>query len=278
MSVVLHTDRLWQLVHHIVQHCVHIISCPRFEPLWPGNFGTWFVAVRWRGNSLLIHRLPLRPLQDVGDHWSLMYPRLYTPGQVNAYLNKKIFLGCLLHSCYSSLVLFFVPWAAMQNAIRDDGKDLADHQSFAFVAQTCVLVVVSIQVSSPKSTQPAKTLSEYLRLGIFVKMSSINYCTWCLRCVWTPTTGRSWTSSLCWAVWLLTSASRSPCTATRCSSFSPPTSPSSVSQQDPDCICRGGGVRTGQQGAVGFVGAWARNSQGASQPMFITTGIKQKAI
>lgn len=52
----------------------------------------------------------------------------------------------MMHSCYSSIILFFIPWAAMQDTVRDDGKDIADYQSFAILAQTCLLVVVTIQV------------------------------------------------------------------------------------------------------------------------------------
>lgn len=53
-----------------------------------------------------------------------------------------------MHSCYSSLILFFIPWAAIYDTVRDDGKDIADYQSFALLAQTCLLFVVSIQVRS----------------------------------------------------------------------------------------------------------------------------------
>lgn len=84
--------------------------------------------------------------QDVNDRWSFQYPRLYTPGQLNMYFSKKAFLLCLLHGSYSSLILFFVPWASMQDAVRDDGKDIADYQSFAILVQTSLMVVVSTQV------------------------------------------------------------------------------------------------------------------------------------
>lgn len=86
-------------------------------------------------------------LQDVNDRWSFQYPQLYTPGQLNLYFSKKAFLRCMLHGCYSSLVLFFIPWAAMHDTVRDDGKDIADYQSFALLAQTCLLVVVGVQVT-----------------------------------------------------------------------------------------------------------------------------------
>lgn len=64
------------------------------------------------------------------------------------YFSKKAFVRCMMHSCYSSLILFFIPWAAIYDTVRDDGKDIADYQSFALLAQTCLLFVVSIQVRS----------------------------------------------------------------------------------------------------------------------------------
>ncbi|MEQ2196755.1 hypothetical protein XENOCAPTIV_011594, partial [Xenoophorus captivus] len=84
--------------------------------------------------------------QDVNDRWSFQYPQLYSPGQLNMYFSKKAFVRCMMHSCYSSLVLFFIPWCAMHDTVRDDGRDLVDYQSFALLAQTCLLVVVSAQV------------------------------------------------------------------------------------------------------------------------------------
>uniref|UniRef100_A0A3Q2QSM9 P-type ATPase C-terminal domain-containing protein n=1 Tax=Fundulus heteroclitus TaxID=8078 RepID=A0A3Q2QSM9_FUNHE len=58
------------------------------------------------------------------------------------------FVRSVMISCYTSLVLFFIPWAAMHDTVRDDGKDIADYQSFALLTQTCLLIVVSAQVRS----------------------------------------------------------------------------------------------------------------------------------
>ncbi|XP_061658131.1 probable phospholipid-transporting ATPase IM [Syngnathoides biaculeatus] len=84
--------------------------------------------------------------QDVNDRWSSQYPQLYLPGPLNIYFNKKAMVCCVIHSCYSSLVVFFVPWAAMHDTVGDNGKDIADYQSFALVVQTCLLIVVNIQM------------------------------------------------------------------------------------------------------------------------------------
>ncbi|XP_075311343.1 phospholipid-transporting ATPase ID-like isoform X1 [Odontesthes bonariensis] len=100
--------------------------------------------------NLMYTALPILGLglfdQDVNDSWSFQYPQLYSPGQLNKYFNKKAFVGCMLHSCYTSIILFFIPWAAMHNAVRDDGKEVADYSSFALLQANCVLIVMSIQI------------------------------------------------------------------------------------------------------------------------------------
>ncbi|MEQ2173117.1 hypothetical protein GOODEAATRI_028534, partial [Goodea atripinnis] len=83
--------------------------------------------------------------QDVNDRWSLKYPQLYSPGQLNKFFSKKVFVRCVMRSCYTSLVLFFIPWAAMHDTVRDDGKDIANYQSFALLLQTSLLIVMSAQ-------------------------------------------------------------------------------------------------------------------------------------
>ncbi|XP_041666161.1 probable phospholipid-transporting ATPase IM [Cheilinus undulatus] len=109
-------------------------------------YDEWFITCY----NLVYTALPVLGMslfdQDVNDRWSFQYPQLYTPGQLNQYFSKKIFVRCMMHSCYSSLILFFIPWAAMYDTVRDDGKDIADYQSFALLAQTCLLVVVNVQL------------------------------------------------------------------------------------------------------------------------------------
>ncbi|XP_043106554.1 phospholipid-transporting ATPase ID [Puntigrus tetrazona] len=109
-------------------------------------YDEWFITLY----NLVYTALPVIGLslfdQDVNDRWSFQYPHLYSPGQLNQYFSKMAFARILLHSCYSSLVLFFVPWAAMCDTVRDDGKDIADYQSFALLAQTCLLIAVSVQL------------------------------------------------------------------------------------------------------------------------------------
>ncbi|KAI4893093.1 hypothetical protein NFI96_006919 [Prochilodus magdalenae] len=84
--------------------------------------------------------------QDVNDGWSLEFPQLYVPGQLSQYFSKTAFMKCALHSCYSSLVLFFVPYATVYDSMRSDGKEAADYQSFALLTQTCLTVTVCVQL------------------------------------------------------------------------------------------------------------------------------------
>ncbi|KAM3600345.1 uncharacterized protein V6R79_021779 [Siganus canaliculatus] len=109
-------------------------------------YDEWFITCY----NMIYTALPVLGMclfdQDVNDRWSFQYPQLYVAGQQNSTFNKKAFVLSMLHSCYSSLVLFFIPMAAIQDMVRDDGKDIADYQSFALLTQTCLLFVVSIQL------------------------------------------------------------------------------------------------------------------------------------
>nr|XP_033791803.1 phospholipid-transporting ATPase ID-like isoform X2 [Geotrypetes seraphini]XP_033791812.1 phospholipid-transporting ATPase ID-like isoform X2 [Geotrypetes seraphini]XP_033791822.1 phospholipid-transporting ATPase ID-like isoform X2 [Geotrypetes seraphini]XP_033791829.1 phospholipid-transporting ATPase ID-like isoform X2 [Geotrypetes seraphini]XP_033791838.1 phospholipid-transporting ATPase ID-like isoform X2 [Geotrypetes seraphini] len=109
-------------------------------------YDEWYITLY----NLVYTSLPVLGMslcdQDVDDHWSMEHPLLYEPGQMNRYFNKKEFVKCVIHGIYSSLILFFVPYGAMYDAVRDDAKAISDYQSFALMAQTCLLLVVSIQI------------------------------------------------------------------------------------------------------------------------------------
>uniref|UniRef100_A0A673C2L3 Phospholipid-transporting ATPase n=1 Tax=Sphaeramia orbicularis TaxID=375764 RepID=A0A673C2L3_9TELE len=102
-------------------------------------YDEWFITLY----NLMYTALPVLGMslfdQDVNDLWSFQHPQLYMPGQLNLYFSKKAFFKCALHSCYSSLVIFFIPYLAMNDTVRDDGKDVADYQSFALLTQTCLM-------------------------------------------------------------------------------------------------------------------------------------------
>ncbi|XP_069780393.1 phospholipid-transporting ATPase ID isoform X2 [Narcine bancroftii] len=110
-------------------------------------YDQWFITLY----NLVYTSLPVLGLslfdQDLNDRWSMAYPRLYEPGQLNLYFSKLEFVKCVIHGVYSSLVLFFIPYGALAEAVRDDGKTISDYQSFALIAQTCLLVSVTLQVA-----------------------------------------------------------------------------------------------------------------------------------
>ncbi|KAH1169000.1 phospholipid-transporting ATPase ID-like isoform X1 [Mauremys mutica] len=109
-------------------------------------YDQWFITLY----NLVYTSLPVLGMslfdQDVDDRWSMQFPHLYEPGQQNRYFNKIEFVKCVLHGTYSSLILFFIPYGAMYDTVRSDGKAIADYQSFALMAQTCLLIVVSVQI------------------------------------------------------------------------------------------------------------------------------------
>ncbi|KAM8865930.1 phospholipid-transporting ATPase ID-like [Synchiropus picturatus] len=109
-------------------------------------YDEWFITLY----NLVYTALPVLGMslfdQDVNDVWSFQHPQLYIPGQLNLYFSKTTFFKCALHSCYSSLVLFFIPYAAVHDTVRGDGREVADYQSFALLTQTCLLFAVTIQL------------------------------------------------------------------------------------------------------------------------------------
>ncbi|XP_028282199.1 phospholipid-transporting ATPase ID isoform X2 [Parambassis ranga] len=85
--------------------------------------------------------------QDVPDHRGLEYPKLYEPGQLNLLFNKREFFICITQGIYTSVVLFFVPYAILSDATQSTGVPLADYQTFAVTTATALVIVVSVQIA-----------------------------------------------------------------------------------------------------------------------------------
>lgn len=83
----------------------------------------------------------------MADQRSLEFPKLYEPGQLNLLFNKKEFFICITQGIYTSVVLFFVPYAVLSNATQSSGMPLADYQTFAVTTATTLVIVVSVQVT-----------------------------------------------------------------------------------------------------------------------------------
>lgn len=87
-------------------------------------------------------------MQDVNDKLSIQYPRLYTPGHLDLFFNKKVFAQSVLEGFLTSLVLFFIPYGAYQDAINSEGLDVSGHKAFGLVVASCLIVTVTLRVIS----------------------------------------------------------------------------------------------------------------------------------
>ncbi|XP_032906520.1 probable phospholipid-transporting ATPase IM [Amblyraja radiata] len=109
-------------------------------------YDQWFITLY----NIVYTSLPVLAMgifdQDVNEQKSLVYTRLYEPGQLNLLFNKREFFICIIHGVYTSIVLFFVPYGAFCDSTRDDGQHLSDYQSFAVTVATSLVMVVSVQI------------------------------------------------------------------------------------------------------------------------------------
>ncbi|XP_066966189.1 probable phospholipid-transporting ATPase IM isoform X5 [Macrobrachium rosenbergii] len=84
--------------------------------------------------------------QDVNAKNSIKFPRLYTPGLLNALFNKREFFRSALHGFLTSCVLFFIPFGAYYNGMDQEGRSMADQQTFGSVVATILVIVVTMQM------------------------------------------------------------------------------------------------------------------------------------
>ncbi|XP_046715041.1 phospholipid-transporting ATPase ID isoform X4 [Silurus meridionalis] len=109
-------------------------------------YDQWFITLF----NIVYTSLPVLAMglfdQDVNEQYSLRYPNLYQPGQLNLLFNKRKFFMCTIQGIYTSFVLFFIPYGAFLCAVRDDGSHISDQQSFAVTIATSLVIVVSVQI------------------------------------------------------------------------------------------------------------------------------------
>ncbi|XP_041083017.1 probable phospholipid-transporting ATPase IM isoform X2 [Polyodon spathula] len=109
-------------------------------------YDQWFITLF----NIVYTSLPVLAMglfdQDVNEQSSLEHPRLYEPGQLNVLFNKHKFFICTAQGVYTSIVLFFIPYAVFLDTVRDDGSHISDHQSFAVTIATSLVIVVSVQI------------------------------------------------------------------------------------------------------------------------------------
>ena len=95
-------------------------------------------------------RLCVMWVQDVNEEYSLRYPRLYTPGHLDLLFNKKVFAQSVAEGIITSLVLFFIPYGAFQDAMKPDGSDIGGHKAFGVTVASILIVAVTLRVSAQR--------------------------------------------------------------------------------------------------------------------------------
>ncbi|XP_044515985.1 probable phospholipid-transporting ATPase IM [Gracilinanus agilis] len=110
-------------------------------------YDQWFITLF----NIVYTSLPILAMgifdQDVSEQNSMEYPNLYIPGQLNLLFNKSKFFICIAHGVYTSFALFFIPYGVFYNLAGEDGKHIADYQSFAVTIATSLVIVVSVQIA-----------------------------------------------------------------------------------------------------------------------------------
>ena len=87
-------------------------------------------------------------LQDVNDENSIKYPKLYYPGHLDLFFNKKVFMFSLMEGVITSAILFFIPFGAFYGSIAPDGTDMASLNTFNVVVATSLIFAVTLRVSA----------------------------------------------------------------------------------------------------------------------------------
>jgi len=110
-------------------------------------FNDWFITLY----PIVYTSIPILVLamfdQDVDDKMCIRLPKLYVQGQRNELFNSVVLLRSLGRGLYVSLVVYFVCYGAFYTGMANDGLTSTDYQSFATVAATTVLIVVTLQVA-----------------------------------------------------------------------------------------------------------------------------------
>ncbi|KAM5191914.1 phospholipid-transporting ATPase IC-like [Mantella aurantiaca] len=84
--------------------------------------------------------------QDVNDKLSMQCPRLYIPGQKGQLFSYWRFLLSLLYGILTSIAVFFIPYGAFWQMVKQDGQVNSDYQTFAFTVATAVVIIVNLQI------------------------------------------------------------------------------------------------------------------------------------
>ena len=68
------------------------------------------------------------------------------------FFYQQVFAQSVGEGIITSMVLFFIPFAAFHDAVDADGTDLVGHKSFGLVVASILIVAVTIRVSCVHKT------------------------------------------------------------------------------------------------------------------------------
>uniref|UniRef100_A0A8C3FXS4 Phospholipid-transporting ATPase n=1 Tax=Chrysemys picta bellii TaxID=8478 RepID=A0A8C3FXS4_CHRPI len=127
-------------------------------------YDQWFITLF----NIVYASLPVLAMglfdQDVNEQNSMDYAKLYEPGQLNLLFNKRKFFICIAHGVYTSFALFFIPYGAFYNTAGEDGKHIADYQSFA-VTILSIICFVSFYLQIALDTSYWTAINRFFILG-----------------------------------------------------------------------------------------------------------------
>uniref|UniRef100_A0A3Q3J034 Phospholipid-transporting ATPase n=1 Tax=Monopterus albus TaxID=43700 RepID=A0A3Q3J034_MONAL len=109
-------------------------------------YDQWFITLY----NIVYTSLPVLAMglfdQDVSDQYSLRYPSLYKPGQQNLLFNKRQFFLCTLQGLGTSFLVFFIPYGAFSDIVKEDATQFSEQQVFAVTIATSLIIVVNVQI------------------------------------------------------------------------------------------------------------------------------------
>uniref|UniRef100_A0A913I3D3 Phospholipid-transporting ATPase n=1 Tax=Strongyloides stercoralis TaxID=6248 RepID=A0A913I3D3_STRER len=123
-------------------------AMPLYDPVLISCYNLFFTALPCLAMGVLD--------QDVDDDYSIMFPKLYIPGQYNLFFNMRIFIYSVMHGIY--------------------GQDLNDYAMLSFTTFTGLMIVVTGQIMMDTSYwTPINHFCVWVSVGIYFGLVFIYY-------------------------------------------------------------------------------------------------------
>jgi len=79
---------------------------------------------------------------------SLNYPQLYALGIRNTFFSRSMFVLTVIEGVFAAIIIYFIPYCAMQYSVQPDGRELVDHKTFGVVVESVLTVAVTLRVGN----------------------------------------------------------------------------------------------------------------------------------